>query len=657
MIDAGVYLRRVPLAGLEEATPNGVPVLDSWDRVVGAANRLGLADALALFARPSVTRSNGVNAGHIVWYGSASGVLRPFGSLPPDEREVVAGEISRNLMQLQPLADDPEVGSPFRAWFNVPAVEEDVFLVADRPIITNWGLLPSSIAHAPESRGTHFRQSLGRFLPQEIFPPPFSAEDASATAASTGTPATPRGPAAAGLAAATPSAVAENSPSAAPRHMIMVSQPRQWLPVAIATAVAAALLLLLLLPGVLIYPHTGIVERRSVEPALLAQTRDTLERRARDLETTLRQAACMAPPGGVQPGSLRTLPTSPSVQESGTGQAAPAPAPARPGAAPPPEPAKPQSAPGAAPSEPGGRGAGELPRSAQSTVQPLVPPSAASLAGPPMAGAQPSSLVAHLDKVTALVIASRAQGTGASVGSGFFINDRHLITNRHVIEGGDRIVVISRSNGRAMVGRVAGASRSSEIGGDDFAVIDLAPVPGRAVMTLSARVARGDSVIAAGFPSFVMSGDVGFQRLLEGDFSNIPDPAVTQGLVTALQTSDRGFPVMVHGAMISQGNSGGPLSDLCGRTVGVNTYGYVDAGNALRLNFALRSEGLKRFLDERRIPYTSSDEACEPTPIPRPPASSTSPVQGPGEAAAGPASSTPSSASRDGSSAPDKSVR
>jgi S1-C subfamily serine protease len=71
----------------------------------------------------------------------------------------------------------------------------------------------------------------------------------------------------------------------------------------------------------------------------------------------------------------------------------------------------------------------------------------------------------------------------------------------------------------------------------------------------------------------------------------------------------------VHGATISSGNSGGPLVDLCGRLVGVNTFGRIDTENALRLNFALRALGLKGFLTEQHIAFKSDDARCDPTRI------------------------------------------
>jgi S1-C subfamily serine protease len=606
MIDASVHLRRVPLEGLAEAGPLGIPVLDTWDRVAEAAERLGLSDALTLFARPSVTRSNGVNPGQVVWYGPASGVLIPFASLPADQREKVAAEVSRGLERLRPLMNDRHVGSLFDAWVNIPSIENDLFLVNDRPIITNWGLVPASIAHSAESREMHFRQGMGRFLPPGTGVPLFESpaspasgelpEGARSAAEQTIEPLVDKP---AGV-AALPAAATSDRPDPA------VPVQRPWLPVAIASAVAAALLLFLWIPGVLIYPNSATARRDPIDPNLIAQTRETLEQRARELEATLRQATCVEPGSGATPSGA---PVSNAPRPGATTPDNPTGRP--PQGRTPGSPPSPETAPPGAQPPPGTRGGL---RDGGSPTQPLIPPSAASLAGPRGAGTQPSSLIAHLDKVTALVIAPKAHGTGAAVGSGFFISDRHVITNRHVVEEANpgRVFIISRSRGRAVAGQVRGSSRSSEIGGDDFALIEVAPMQGQIGMTLTTRIARGDTVIASGFPSFVMGSDTGFQNLLEGDLSNIPDPAITQGMVTALQTSERGFPVMIHGATISQGNSGGPLSDLCGRSVGVNTYGHIDATNVLRLNFALRTEGLKRFLDGQGVAYAASDDNCEP---------------------------------------------
>jgi S1-C subfamily serine protease len=276
----------------------------------------------------------------------------------------------------------------------------------------------------------------------------------------------------------------------------------------------------------------------------------------------------------------------------------------------------------------------------------MLQPSPGNLTGPRTPDGQSSNLIGHLDGVTALIIAPQSSGSSAAFGTGFFVNDRHVVTNRHVIENADpaRILVINKARGRFMPGKVVVATNSSAIGGDDFAVIEVEPEQNRPVMTLTTAVARGDSVVAAGFPSFIMSTDEGFRRVMANDLSAIPDPAVTQGWVTALQTSESGQGLLVHGATISQGNSGGTLSDLCGRSVGVNTFGRIDTENALRLNFALRTQGLRRFLSERQIPFSSDDTPCDPVRI-QAAATPAQPGGGPAETPA-PSAARPSSPTR-----------
>jgi S1-C subfamily serine protease len=600
LVDALVHLRRVALTGLEEARPAGIPVLDSFDQVTEAAARLGLADALSVFARPSVTRDNGVNPGNVVWYGSSPGMIAPLGSAAPQAREAAAAEIARAIGRLQPLLDEPRAGPLFAAWLNIPSIDDDVLLVNGRPVITNWGLLPAAVAAAPAARRAHFERGLGRFLPAAFAPPPFVTEDGPAAAAVTSPPPA-SGPAADAVAQArvTPESVSlQRGPQVTPQAVAVAaaSEPpaRPWLPIAIATAISALLLAILLAPGVLMYP-LGQPAARAVDPGIVAQTRQTLERRLEALQTMLRQGTC------VTDGPANNHATNAGPAGPGAGLS-----PARPPAA-----------------------------------QPLVPPSPERLATPPAAGGQPTNLVAHLDRVTALIVAPKRDGEGGSFGTGFFINDRQLVTNRHVVEEGNpsRIFVVSKAFGRAIEGRVTASSRSSEIGSNDFAVVEIAEAQGTPI-TLTNTVTRGDSVVAAGFPGFVMRTDQMFKRLMEGNLSSVPDPVVTQGWVTATQTSEHGLPVLVHGATISQGNSGGPLTDLCGRVVGVNTYGSVDAENALRLNFALHAEGLRKFLDDRHITYTKDDTACQPIPL----APGATAAANPGAGDARPGAATPPSA-------------
>ena len=67
---------------------------------------------------------------------------------------------------------------------------------------------------------------------------------------------------------------------------------------------------------------------------------------------------------------------------------------------------------------------------------------------------------------------------------------------------------------------------------------------------------------------------------------------------------------VVHSAPISKGNSGGPLIDMCGRLVGVNTF--VVQGPMRNLNFALATTDLIAFLAGTPAEPVLSAESCTP---------------------------------------------
>jgi serine protease Do len=140
-------------------------------------------------------------------------------------------------------------------------------------------------------------------------------------------------------------------------------------------------------------------------------------------------------------------------------------------------------------------------------------------------------------------------------GSGFFISDQgYVITNNHVIEG-IRTVSIILSNGTEQKATVVGADKYN-----DIAVLKAdGTVPAVAVLGNSDVLQPGESVIAIGSPL--------------GDFKN----SVTVGVVSATGRSiDTGEGYQIEGliqtdAAINQGNSGGPLLNLAGQVIGVNT--------------------------------------------------------------------------------------
>ncbi len=140
-------------------------------------------------------------------------------------------------------------------------------------------------------------------------------------------------------------------------------------------------------------------------------------------------------------------------------------------------------------------------------------------------------------------------------GSGFFVSDQgYLITNNHVVEGTNDVNIVL-SNGTQEKATVVGTDQYN-----DIAVLKAdGPVPAVATLGNSDVLKPGETVIAIGSPL--------------GDFKN----TVTVGVVSATGRSiDTGQGYQIEGliqtdAAINQGNSGGPLVNLAGEVIGINT--------------------------------------------------------------------------------------
>lgn len=140
-------------------------------------------------------------------------------------------------------------------------------------------------------------------------------------------------------------------------------------------------------------------------------------------------------------------------------------------------------------------------------------------------------------------------------GSGFIINaDGYIITNNHVIENASQLYIIL-SDGTELPASVV----STDIYADLALVKVNGLMPGVAVLGDSDNLKPGESVIAIGSPL--------------GDFRN----SVTVGVISAtgrMLNTGRGYEMenlIQTDAAINSGNSGGPLVNLAGEVVGVNT--------------------------------------------------------------------------------------
>ena len=146
-------------------------------------------------------------------------------------------------------------------------------------------------------------------------------------------------------------------------------------------------------------------------------------------------------------------------------------------------------------------------------------------------------------------------GAGTVSGSGVFISAQgYILTNNHVVEGTTSLNVVL-SDGTQEKATIVGTDKYS-----DIAVLKAdGRVPAVATLGNSDILLPGETVIAIGSPL--------------GDFKN----TVTVGVVSATGRSiDTGQGYQVENliqtdAAINQGNSGGPLVDLAGEVIGLNT--------------------------------------------------------------------------------------
>jgi S1-C subfamily serine protease len=589
---ADVYITKSDLEGLVEVRVDGRSPLDAAASIRETLEgRLG-RDVAALFAEPVVTRGNGQAATSISWYGARDGQATRLTALDPAARAGAEALLRDRLGKVAGLLAAPDIGPLLGGALHIASLD-DVLVIDGQPVVTKWGLLPEAAMSSPGARDAHFAATLGPYLGLQEAPPldheAWQAQHvpagAAAATAGAGAAAAAGAAAGAGMAGA---AVAGEAGASEPPAPPPPPPPGAggddggrrrrygWLPVALACFVAALALLYLLLPGVLIYPPEPSAALDDGEAlALQRDINQALEERRRALEEALEGSACtvqgeLLPPG---PGDTAA---------PGTDLAAPQISPRELVAPPPSQLAVPE------------------------------PPSETS---PGSEGAPARTLADLLDAATVLVIAPSADGEGVSTGTGFFIAPDTIVTNAHVVDrAGADIFVTSEALREVHPARLVSSTGPPEIGRPDFAILEVDDAgAGIAAYALSPTVAKLDNVVAPGFPGVIMETDANYQALLAGDAAATPELTAQSGAVTVVQTFPTGAEIIIHSADISPGNSGGPLVDSCGRVVGVNTFVNPDEqGTLRRLNYALHTRELQRFLDGAGVAYRVLEDACQP---------------------------------------------
>ncbi|MEK7599063.1 MAG: trypsin-like peptidase domain-containing protein [Patescibacteria group bacterium] len=172
------------------------------------------------------------------------------------------------------------------------------------------------------------------------------------------------------------------------------------------------------------------------------------------------------------------------------------------------------------------------------------------------------------------------QNQQISSGTGFFVSsDGFLITNKHVVEDPEADYTVLMNDGRKLKAKVLARDSVQDVAilkieGSNFSFIKLGD---------SDKIKIGQTVIAIG-------------NVL-GEFQNTVSVGVISGLRRSIIASGAAsgpelLPEVIQtDAAINRGNSGGPLLDLAGRAIGINT---AVAAGAENVGFTLPINSIKK---------------------------------------------------------------
>ncbi|HAI87492.1 MAG TPA: hypothetical protein DCL63_10945 [Firmicutes bacterium] len=190
----------------------------------------------------------------------------------------------------------------------------------------------------------------------------------------------------------------------------------------------------------------------------------------------------------------------------------------------------------------------------------------------------------------------RGEQVVPGTGSGFIVSpDGHIVTNYHVIES-SRKIEVTLTDGRKLRAQVIGGSKES-----DVAVIKVnAKNLPAAQLGDSSKLRPGDWVIAIGNP-------YGFDHTVTAGIVSALGRSIDDGAGNTLATGD----LIQTDAAINKGNSGGPLIDMQGKVIGINT---AIIQYAQGMGFAISINSVRDVLSEMMTRKTAAESTDAPKP-------------------------------------------
>lgn len=573
-MDAARFLTTTETGLLTALSLEGQPVVKQHQRLQDFLEKQGLVELLAFFSEPVPGRPGTSGYQSVSWYSPLQGEVLSLTDLSGSDRVAAESQLRQNLTQLRPYLDHPEVGRLLQRALVIPGLE-DCKVVFGHVVLLNWGFCPGAPASDARYFPSHWAATLGRYTDFTPEPPSGEPVGVSAPAAALGAAGVAAG--AAVLAGGAAAEASETEPGAAglgesPEDGSVPPPPppgseggEPVTPPPVPPAVAAVpwyrrwgclvpLILLLVLACLLawwLWSRWAGSQRASARLGSLVEAQEGVNQALEDqiarLKAQLAGDVCAAKDQAL-PGPSRTL----------------------------------------------------LPKG----VVPEPP------AGAPAAAA-PRNLAELLERSTVLVVSPTPDGQDATMGTAFFVTPEVLLTNRHVVEnaGPKGVIITNRVLGQVRICKVVAISQEEA---RDYALLRLeGPTPAKVTpLGFTTGVQKLDHVVAAGYPGLITSDDPKLRALLlGGDAKAVPEMVFSAGEVAVIL--ERRVPLIVHTAVVSMGNSGGPLVDRCGRVVGINTMIKVDENSRHQGNYALASSDILAFLGQHGISAGQTDQRCQ----------------------------------------------
>lgn len=536
---------------------NGLLVLEpeAHDKLRDYLQQKGAAPLIEIFARPLLANREGATLGSVAWYTAAQGDVVPLAHANAAQQNQAMRQLSDMLAPVSAVLSEREgLGALLRRSLIV-ANREDILLVGgSQVVLVNWGLVPAAIANKPDKLRQHFQDTLGSYVSVAPWPSGGGLLEL---------PELPELPEVELPDGVLPEVSLnfglEGDQPAAPQQFEIPAASgsglcdNPWLVGIAATTLVGG--------GTMAGLTTRFVESPPPVSAPVAQELLTMQegvnQSLEDQITNLRKAldgdACAIP---------------------------------------------------------------KLPLLNTPTYHPILPAQGAS------APTSTKTIAQRLDETTFLVLVP--EGDDVRMGSAFLVAPNVVLSNSHVVgapSADTPILVTNKALGGLQRATLLHATpqtpETERLDAPDFALLKL---EGSALdqvepLPLALSVEKLAPVVAAGFPSFELGLDANFMSLLEnGEMAAVPEVVMSGGAVSVVRSDGNQPTLIAHTAVVSQGNSGGPLLDRCGRAVGINTSIRLDKESLRQGNYALGGTALLAYLRQQQIPVTVAEQPCDTAP-------------------------------------------